>query len=256
MKWREALETVVQATPFECGLYIRQLSTGETFTHNETKQFRSASLIKLFIFHHLFTERADRLMETVLFERKKAVRGGILHVISDGAVFRVEDLAAFMLSVSDNTATNILIDLLGMNAINEAARRIGVRGTELRRKMMDMDAARAGRENYTTASDVALVLVEILKNRRMTEFLSVQKSSSGLPAMLPFDDMDEVKPILAHKTGGLPGISHDAGIFFHDDAPVVTVALTSGAARRADGQAFCASVGKVVYDAFLPGNKI
>ena len=50
MKWREALQTVVRTTPFEIGLYIRQLSTGETFTHNETRQFRSASLIKLFIF--------------------------------------------------------------------------------------------------------------------------------------------------------------------------------------------------------------
>ena len=251
MKWREALETVVQAAPFESGLYIKQLSTGETFTHNETRQFRSASLIKLFIFHHLFTERTDRLMETVLFERREAVVGGILHVISDGAVFRLEDLAAFMLSVSDNTAANILIDLLGMDAINEAACRIGARGTELCRKMMDMDSARAGRENHTTASDVALVLVEILKNRRMTEFLSVQKSLSGLPALLPFDDMDDVEPILAHKTGGLPGISHDAGIFFYDAAPVVTVALTAGAVSSADAHAFCASVGKIVYETFL-----
>jgi beta-lactamase class A len=192
-------------------------------------------------------------MDTARFDRTQAVRGGILHVISDGAALRLEDLAAFMLSVSDNTATNILIDMLGMDGINVSARRIGARGTELRRKMMDFASARAGRDNYTTALDTALVLEEILKNRRMTEMLSVQKSSSGLPALLPFDDMDDVEAVLIHKTGGLQGIFHDAGVFFYSSDPVVAVALTSGAATGKEGQAFCASVGKIVYDAFLPG---
>jgi beta-lactamase class A len=158
-----------------------------------------------------------------------------------------------MLSVSDNTATNILIDALGMDEINGSIRRVGASGTGLRRKMMDFASARAGRENYTTASDVALVLEEILKNRRMIELLSVQKSTSGLPALLPFDDMDDVEAVLIHKTGGLQGIYHDAGVFFYSSDPIITVALTSGAKSSMNGQAFCASVGKTAYDAFLPG---
>jgi beta-lactamase class A len=251
MKWMEAMQAVADAAPFETALYVKRLSTGETFAHNETKQFPSASVIKLVILYHLFTARPECLARTVRFDRSKAVVGGVLHVISDGAVFRAEDLAAFMLSVSDNTATNMLADMLGMDAINESARRIGARGTALRRGMMDFEAARGGRENYTTASDVALVLGEILKSRRMVELLSVQKSTQGLPALLPFDDMDDAEPILAHKTGGLPGISHDAGVFFYSSDPVVTVALTRGAASSGDGQAFCASVGKIVYDAFV-----
>jgi beta-lactamase class A len=253
MKWKESIKAVADETPFETGLYISRLSTAETFAHNEESRFPAASLIKLFIFYHLFAECPEHLTRVVRFDRVQAAAGGILHVISDGAVFRLEDLAAFMLSVSDNTATNILTDILGMDAINESARRIGARGTVLSRKMMDFESSRVGRENYTTASDVALVLVEILKNRRMVELLSVQKISSGLPALLPFDDMDDVEAILAHKTGGLPGISHDAGIFFYSTDPVVTVALTSGAASSRSGHALCASVGKIVYDAFLPG---
>jgi beta-lactamase class A len=252
MGWKEAIETVAIETPFETGLYVKRLGTGEMFAHNETRRFPSASLIKLFILHHLFTERSELLMDAVRFGKAQAAAGGILHVISDGASFRLEDLAAFMLSVSDNTAANILIDVLGMDGINASARRAGARGTELRRKMMDFTSSRAGRENYTTASDIALVLAEILKNRRMVELLSVQKSSSGLPALLPFDDMDDVEAVLAHKTGGLPGITHDAGVFFYSSDPVVAVALTSGAASGREGCAFCASIGKIIYDAFLP----
>jgi beta-lactamase class A len=251
VKWEEAVKAVADETPFETGLYVKRLGTGETLAHNETRQFPSASLIKLFVIQHLFTERAERLMDAVRFDRSQAVAGGILHVISDGANFRLEDLAAFMLSVSDNTATNILIDILGMDGVNASARRIGALGTELRRKMMDFASARAGRENYTTASDVALVLAEILKNRRMIELLSVQKSSSGLPALLPFDDMDDAEAVLAHKTGGLSGIFHDAGVFFYSSDPIIAVALTSGAPSRKEGHAFCASVGKIVYDAFF-----
>jgi beta-lactamase class A len=84
----------------------------------------------------------------------------------------------------------------------------------------------------------------------MVEMLSVQKSTSTFPARLPFDDMDDVEPILAHKTGWLPGIAHDAGIFFYSADPVIAVALTSGASTRQEGCDLCAEIGEIVYFAF------
>ncbi|MDR2179599.1 MAG: class A beta-lactamase-related serine hydrolase [Synergistaceae bacterium] len=256
--WRNKLTAAVKRRHFDVGVYVEHVSSGESFEHNSKLSFPSASIIKLFIFHHLFTcgkeekYRQEYLQRTVTHDRARAVPGGILHKVSDGASLRLEDLALLMLSVSDNTATNILIDELGMSNINEAIQKLGASDTFLRRKMMDFEAKNAGRDNFTTPSDVAKVLGEILKNRRMVEMLSVQKSTSTFPARLPFDDTDDVEAVLAHKTGGLPGITHDAGIFFYSADPVIAVALTSGAPTCQEGSDFCADIGEILYFAFAP----
>jgi beta-lactamase class A len=252
----------VERRHFDVGVYVKRVSSGESFEHNSKLSFPSASIIKLFIFYHLFTcgegakgEKKEKyLKRTVTYDHAQAAPGGILHRVSDGAALRLEDLAILMLSVSDNTATNILIDELGMSGINETIQNLGASDTFLRRKMMDFEAKRAGRDNFTTPSDVAKVLEAILKNRRMVEMLSVQKSTSAFPARLPFDDTDDVEPILAHKTGYLPGVAHDAGIFFYSEDPVIAVALTSGAPARQEGHGFCADIGEIVYFAFASKN--
>jgi beta-lactamase class A len=255
-EWRDKLAIAVKRRHFDVGVYVKRVSSGESFEHNSRLSFPSASVIKLFVFYHLFAcgEGEKCLKRTVTYDHAQAVPGGILHRVSGGAEFRLEDLAILMLSVSDNTAANILIDELGMSGINETIQKLGASDTFLRRKMMDFEAKRAGLDNFTTPSDAAKVLGEILKNRRMVEMLSVQKSTSGFPARFPFDDMDDVEPILAHKTGGLPGITHDAGIFFHSADPVIAVALTSGAPTRREGYGFCADIGEIVYFAFAPEN--
>ena len=253
-EWQKKLAAAVERRPFDVGVYIKRVSSGESFEHNSKLPFPSASIIKLFIFYHLFTcgKGEQYLKRTVTHARAQSVSGGILHKVSDGATLRLEDLAMLMLSVSDNTAANILIDELGMGGINETIQKSGASDTFLRRKMMDFEAKLAGRDNFTTPSDVAKVLEEILKSRRMVEMLSVQKSTSMFSARLPFDDTDDVESILAHKTGGLPGVTHDAGIFFYSTDPVIAVVLTSGAPTLQEGCNLCADIGEIVYFAFAP----
>jgi len=254
--WKEKVAAEIKAAPFESGVFILDVAKGDKFEHNAGQRFSSASIIKLFILNELFVQAKSgdvKLSDTIVFDHSVAVDGGMLHKFSSGAILRLEDLALFMLAVSDNTATNILIDVLGMEKINAGIQGLGAKETILGRKMLDFEARKAGRDNYTSALDVGNLLVGFLKeDPRILDMLSLQKDRSKLPADLGFDDADDLEPILADKTGELPGHYHDAGIFFYATPhPVVVVVLTKDVPHLNTGCEFIARIGKIVYDAFL-----
>lgn len=255
--WKAELQKVIADTPFDSAVYVKDVASDDTFEYRADRIFPSANLIRLFVLWDLFDRAGHnelKLDEPVTFDSSKAVYGGILHKFQSGVVLRLEDLAQIMLSVSDNTATNLLIDRLGMDKINASIQSLGARETLLARKMMDAEAKKKGKENLTSAEDVGLVLEEILKTSpRMLDMLSVQKNIYRLSALLPFQDPDELEPILAHETGELPGVGHDAGIFFYRTPhPVIVVVLTEHTPSFQAGCAFEAQVGRIVYNAFLP----
>ncbi|MFP5503819.1 MAG: serine hydrolase, partial [Candidatus Sericytochromatia bacterium] len=138
-----------------------------------------------------------------------------------------------MLTESDNAATNLVIDRLGMGAIEGLVERLGLTGTALRRRMLDVAAREAGHENTTTAADMERLLTglaagELLSAAHTQELLGLlgqqrdrDKLAAGLPRGAAF----------AHKTGELPGDRHDAGLV---DGRWVVVALAEGGAE-ADG---------------------
>lgn len=249
-EWRSQIQEKLQEAPGVSAVYIEHLRSGEKVEYQADEKIPSASIIKLFIFYHLFeTDGGDGhlLNQTVPFDATKAIPGGIMQGMADGGKIRLVDLALFMLSVSDNTATNLLIEELGMAEINQTIQKIGATNTVLGRKMLDAEARKAGRDNYTSAFDTGLVLKEIQKNPQMLRMLSVQKDTSKLAAKLPFDDADDIEPIFAHKTGELGGIQHDAGIFFYDSDPTIVVVLTSQLNDIEDGRTFSAEIGQILY---------
>ncbi|HPK07501.1 MAG TPA: serine hydrolase, partial [Aminivibrio sp.] len=132
-------------------------------------------------------------------------------------------------------------------------------GTVLGRKMLDFEAKKAGKDNFTTAGDMAVLLETLHSGQnfpasarsRMMEMLSLQKLNSKLPGLIPVLDVDDVEQFLAHKTGELPGNEHDAGVFFfRGRKPVVVSVLTEGLKDRSEGVEFCARIGRILYDAF------
>ena len=254
--WKEKVAAEIAAVPFDAGVFILNVADNEKFEHNSGKRFSSASIIKLFILNELFAQvkRGEvKLSDAIIFDHGKAVEGGMLHKFSSGATLRLEDLTLFMLAVSDNTATNLLIDHLGMDKINAGIQALGAKETILGRKMLDFEARRAGRDNFTSAADVGNLLTGFLKqDPRILDMLSLQKNRFKLPSALGFDDADDLEPVLAHKTGELGGIEHDSGVFFYATPhPVVVVVLTAGLPDSLTGCQFIGRIGKIVYDAFL-----
>ncbi len=258
--WKEKVAAEVSAVSFDAGVVVVDVANGDRYEHNADRRFSSASIIKLFVLNNLFEQakKGDlKLSDTIVFDHDRSVVGGMLHKFSSGATFRLEDLALFMLAVSDNTATNLLIDRLGMDNINKSIQAMGAKETVLGRKMLDFEARKAGKDNFTSAQDVAMLLTRFLKDDpRILDMLSLQKDRSKLPADLGFDDADDLEPILADKTGELPGFYHDAGIFFYaSPRPVVVVVMTGGVPHLNTGCEFIARIGKIVYDTFNPEKK-
>ena len=158
-----------------------------------------------------------------------------------------------MIILSDNVATNILIDALGMAKINETIRQQGFSHTSLQRKMMDGKAKEQGLDNYTTAYDVKMLLMGLeqqastlspASRQQFIDILKRQQCNNKLPKLLPADTS------LAHKTGDLPQVEHDAGIMYIEDKPIVVVVLTKALVDNLDGVKFNNVIGKIVYDYF------
>ena len=261
MDWVNAVHKEIEAFPETAGVVVRSSSDGVEVTHNPGKVFSSASLIKLGVLYTLFSKHASGeidLDEVYGFSSAECADGGLLHRVRSGARLRLDDLALLMISVSDNTAANLLIDRLGMDAVNGGFRELGLSGTVLGRKMLDFEAKKAGKDNFTTAGDMAVLLETLHSGQnfpasarsRMMEMLSLQKLNSKLPGLIPVLDVDDVEQFLAHKTGELPGNEHDAGIFFfRGRKPVVVSVLTEGLKDRSEGVNFCARIGRILFDA-------
>lgn len=157
--------------------------------------------------------RLDLAQPTAIPSRRTG-GSGVLQALPSLHTLTLADLLTLMIIVSDNTATNVIIDLIGMERVNQFCAGAGLKGTVLRRKMMDADAARLGLENTTTAHDQATLLDAIAWSNPLSaplrafalQALEQQQFNDGLPSLLP----DEV--IVAHKTGELPGVRHDVGV--------------------------------------------
>ncbi|MDD2206608.1 MAG: serine hydrolase [Aminobacterium sp.] len=267
MSWKKQIEQVLisKGMTNKAGIIIKDIKNDETFSLNGEQSFPSASLIKLSILWTLFSkENAEELSlnETITLKEADKVEGGLLHLYKEGAKLRLEDLALLMIAVSDNTATNLIIDRLGIDQINNEIKKLGLKGTILGRKMLDFEAKKAGKDNYTTPEDISNLLGKILtstslpvsRRKRMLEMLSAQKLNIKLPSLVPFNDVDEIEGFLAHKTGELPGSEHDAGIFFYNsDHPILVTVLTRNLSNRVAGVDLCAQIGAIIFEHFGKG---
>jgi beta-lactamase class A len=154
---------------------------------------------------------------------------GVLSNLSPELRPTLYDLAHLMITISDNTAANMLLDLVGMEAVNATMRNIGLLNTRLERRFMDFEARQAGRDNWTTAADIARLFcylcgANVPERQRLLQILLHQNDYAILPAYWGEETL------FAHKTGGLPGLMHDAGLLFRgldDPHPLVIVTLTA-----------------------------
>lgn len=222
---------------------------------HEERPFRAASTIKLLVLGELFRRAADEgldLEEPVTL-REEALCGGdgILKELIPGRQYTLRELATLMAIVSDNTAANTLIDRLGMEAVNSYGSALGLRQTRLERRMMDSAAVAAGRENRTSAADLLLFFRKLYRQElpgsaAMLEILKKQQVRGRFERYLPED------AVIAHKTGDLDGLEHDAGLFFTPGRDWVLVVLIDGAPDNGEAQECLARIAQAVYEVYAP----
>ena len=189
----------------------------EKFIRN-SKQMRSASMIKVFILAAVMEKVQSgeiSLDESIILKSSDKVGGaGILVGYQTGSAFPLREILKLMITHSDNTATNIVIDRVGMSAVNEYISRNGYADTILQRKMMDFN----GLENYSSVRDLGEIFLKIYRHNcvseeldeMMIDFLKQQTDTDCFPSALP-------GKTIAHKTGALVGLYDDGGIIYNGE---------------------------------------
>jgi beta-lactamase class A len=172
-----------------------------------------------------------------------------------GRMLTVQELAEHMIVTSSNLATNLLLDLVGIDAARAALARLHLGGIDLQRGVEDEVAWEAGLNNRVTAAGLcdAQRLIEEGKavspeaSKTMLDILHRQRFRSGIPAGLPDDAR------VAHKTGEISTIAHDAGIVYLDGRDAYVVAILTEWAPQVDGrQETIARISSAVYE-FMTG---
>ncbi len=241
----------------EVGIAVIDLQTGRELAYEKSKPFPSASLAKIPLMAACFLAvdqgriKLDR--NIALKSSDKLTGSGVLKDMPAGTAFSVERLIGLMIYDSDNTATNMVTNLLGIEYLNKAFKSFGLKNTELSRKIADYRLRDNGIENYTSAEDMALLLEKIyrktLGNRRVSNqcisMLKLTRMNDRIPKYLP------VELTIAHKTGLENSVCHDAGIVFTRNGDYIIVVLTKHANSNSNpSKEFIAKVSLHTYRYF------
>lgn len=213
----------LQKLPGKIGFYYKNLATGEVIMYQEDESFLAASVIKLYIMAEAVRQCKEGILkkdDVISVDKTKCVPScGALTYMHDGLEVTIQDLYTLMIILSDNSATNFLIDILGEEAINDCIHMLGHEKTQLNRKMYDAEKSAKGIQNYVCPSELGAFLEglyngEIFDADCSNHMLSVMKDQR-LNGKIPFHihTIPGHGPI-AHKTGEDTGITHDVGIVY------------------------------------------
>jgi beta-lactamase class A len=200
------------------GFIAVDLATGDRFAINETLVFPQGSAIKIPILMEVSRQAgqgAFKLSDRLPVTSKHQVGGsGILRTLGDGTShLSVRDLCVLMITLSDNTATNMLIDLVGMEKINATMRGLGLEQTKVQRRMIDVAASKRGDENVSTPAEAAKIM-EVLHRGEFVD----RSTSDAILEILKMPERRDFNVVLpehvpvAFKPGGIAGVSTEWAI--------------------------------------------
>lgn len=249
------------------GVAVFDTQSGLSFRHNADRWFHAASTIKVAILLGVYASihRGWLLTHSRLHVRNRfmsAADGSPFRVYADrdansdvhdaiGKMMRIGDLAHHMIATSSNLATNLLLDLVGLETVQRSLDDLGLQGIDVRRGVEDERAFEHGINNRVTPDGLVSLLRIIAEERAFTPDLSKQmidvlhrqEFKKGIPARLP----RAVR--VAHKTGEISTVAHDAGVVYppHRE-PYVVAILTEWAPEATGRSAIIAEISKAVYE--------
>lgn len=263
--WRKLAATVAEVDrelEGVMGVAILDLTDGKQLLLNADELFPIASSIKIAVLAELYhqeqlaaagTPGKTRLADLYTMREADLVEDSAIMAGLTPGVTRVtnRDLATFMVAVSDNAATNVLIDRLGMENVNALLDRLGLKQTRLRRKMMNLGAARQGRENTSTPREMMTLLGNIYRGNVLNKELAADllkvlstRKESDIPRDLPAD------LLVANKPGSLEAVRTDSGIVFAKNRPFVISVMTTYVRNERAAELAIARIAAAAYRYF------
>jgi len=261
-----AIESTIKKSGAEVAVAFRTLDGKSEWLRRADESFHAASTMKVAVLIELYRQarHGDLRLDEPLTIRNE------FHSLVDGSPFALDpqddtetelyraagqtrtlaQLSELMITVSSNLATNLLMDKLGVDNIRAGVHALGADGMNVRRDLEDGKAFEQGLNNTTTASALLQLMDAIAQgkavdpesSRQMLAILERQTLNDRIPAGLPPGMR------VAHKTGEITGIRHDAAIVFAA-RPFVLVILTRGARSPEAGSALIAEITRQLYPA-------
>jgi len=285
------LVNLVKSFPAKVGVGFKDLKTGVEYYINGRERFLTASVFKVFVLIELYNQvvrgELDLRRRYRISEKVKVLGSGILKELDEGLQPTLRDLAKLMMILSDNTATDIIMELLGKERINRTLMEVlGLRETRVylttgeilldmagandwetaRRNFEEMKINKGGRwetdleyNNVTTPEEMVRTLELLYRGKVLTpeacrEILEIMKACQTGEARIKRYLPHNVK--VAHKTGTMPGVVNDAGIVFTEKGDYVLVVFINGLNYEKLqyvplGEEFIAQISKKVYDVYM-----
>jgi beta-lactamase class A len=263
------LAPLARAHKGQVAIAVKNLATGESYYQSADEVMPTASLIKLPVMVEVYQQVAEgkvKLSDMVtLHEADKVPGSGILtYHFSEGATFPLRDAVRLMIAYSDNTATNLILDRIGVASTGKRMAGWGFPNTRINAKVYrgsttSIDPART--KKYGLGSTTAREMAELLERLYRGKLVSPEACKEMIGHLKQCQDKEKIKRFLparievAHKTGAVSDVRTDAGILYLPGGPVVLCVLTArNEDRRWDrdnaGNLLIAHAAQQVYDYF------
>lgn len=251
---KERLIKAAEDRGAECAFVVKDLKDGSVCVYREDEVVSSFSLIKVFILAEAVRRiRCGELaLDTEIDVKASDVVDFSVLVFLKERAYTLEELLRLMIVYSDNTATNVLIDYLGYDDINKHIRDLGFEKSLLQRKMMDFEAKKEGRDNLTTAGEMAEFLERLYRkellgaeaDELMLDIMKGQADETDMRLHLP----DELP--IARKSGEGDCLNHEIAIVFAESTDYIFCFLSWNGPDNNQTRQLMSDTSKIVYDFF------
>ncbi len=255
-KTEKDLQEIIDSSPSLTGIMAVDLTSGESIGINADLIFTQASAIKIPILMEVYKQAHEKkfaLSDIRPLSASNTVAGsGILNAMADPVNLSIRNFCMLMIGLSDNSATNTLIELVGMKNVSNTMQSLGFGNTRLQRKMIDQQASLRNEENISTPAEAVKIMRLLYEGKFIDkttseEVLSILKKNpvenskiaSGVPA--------NVK--LAFKTGGMGGVSTEWAIVYLQNRPYALAIMENYKTSSSPSDIFNL-LSKRIYDHF------
>jgi beta-lactamase class A len=232
-KTQARLQHIIHHSRAVTGLEVIDLTNGKSvFSFNSRISFPQASAIKIPVLMTIFKQANQgkfNLSDKRTVKQADVVGGtGVLKEMKMPVSLSIRNICALMMSLSDNTAANVLIELAGMKSVNAVMKSLGFDKTVLRRKMMAIKASAEGRENLSTPADAARILKllydgKFINQKKSSKIISFMKKPARTESYLAAGLPDSVP--MAFKYGGLKEVKTEWAIVLLQARPYAVAVM-------------------------------